>query len=45
MAKLKKLNSGRKNDNSQEDCDLESLQDDVESLWLEIKDEMGEYDE
>ena len=70
MAKIKKLNSERKNDNSQEDlsfddfltmlqqefcidtdslmddepeeCDLELLQDDIEALWLEIKDEMGE---
>ena len=30
MAKIKKLNSKRKNDNSQE------------ALWLEIKDEMDE---
>ena len=29
-------------DYNPKDCDLESLQDDVEALWLEIKDEMDE---
>ena len=29
-------------DYNPEDCDLESLQNDIEALWLEIKDEMGE---
>lgn len=29
-------------DYNPEDCDLESLQDDIEALWLEIKDEVGE---
>ena len=29
-------------DYNPKDCDLESLQDDIEALWLEIKDEMGE---
>ena len=29
-------------DYNPEECDLESLQDDIEALWLDIKDEMGE---
>ena len=32
---------GISKDYNPKDCDLESLQDDIEALWLEIKEEMG----
>jgi hypothetical protein len=31
-------------DYNPQSCDFESLQDDIEALWIEIKDEMGELE-